>query len=140
MAQRPFENFYDHAFAVLSGDAAVTAIVTDPDNIRPANDPVEPKAGPLLRYGWESAEWDRKALRGSGVLILTASHQDNRIKAMELLEAAREALTEKALTAAAPAKVRVHLFREREALTDGGIGTSGRYESASEFDVKLTEV
>ncbi len=140
MAQRAFENFYDHVFEVLSGDAPVTTIVTQADNIRPMNDAEQPKPGPLIRYSWESAEWDRKRLRGSGVFVLTASHEDNLVKAMELLETVREALTEKALTAAVAAKVRVHLFKERAALTDGGIGTTGRYEAASEFDVKLTEV
>ena len=134
-----FKKFYDHVFAVLKNDVPVRTIVTTESNIRPSDDPEEPKPGPMIHYSWSSAAWDTRQKRGTGIFNITAASPDNSVKATELLELIGDALTPKALTAAA-ALVRVHKFKENEALTDLGVSESERHEAVTSYDVRLVEV
>lgn len=139
MAERPFIDFYDHIFKLLSSDAEVTAIVTDSENIRPSNDVVEPKEGPVIFYSWTASQWVRRRQRGSGTLNLTIAHPSNKTQALELLELVRRKLTPRALTDAFN-KVIVHKFDENPALSDEAEGPTFEFEASTSFDARLTEV
>lgn len=137
--ESPFVDFYDHISKLLKADAEVIAIVTEADNIRPSNDLIEPKAGPIVHYSWTSSSWNRRSQRGQGTLNLTCVHPQNKTEALALLELVRKKLKERTLTDA-DTKVIVHKFVENPALNDEGISAQFEFEASTTFDVRLTEV
>lgn len=139
MAERPFLKFYDHVFDVLSNDAPLVALVPVV-NIRPSQDVADPAKGNTIHYSWSASRWDKKRLRGEGTFNVSVGSAKNKTEALDILELVRELMTEKTLTDATPALVKVPLFSEQTALTDDDTDETGRYEAATQFDVKLIEV
>ena len=137
---RAFTNFYDHVFEVLSNDAAVVALVPNSANIRPSEDRSEPEAGPVIHYRWEQAQWQAKQKRGLGRFVVVCADPDNKVDALEIMEAVRDAMSAKALSNVATPKVRVQRFDEAESLADSAApSVTNRLEVTTEFEVRLIE-
>ena len=129
---------YKPLVKVLGDTAAITALVPAA-NIRPSEDVAEPPTGNMIYYVWTGGRWDRKKRRGEGTLVLTVAMVDNKVKADDVLDLVREALTPRALTAQATG-LRVSLFAEDDSFTDAGTTDSGRYQAVAGFSVKMVEV
>ena len=63
---------------------------------------------------------------------------ENKVKAGEILDLVREALTAKALTEKASG-IKISLFSEDDAFTDAGTTDSGRYQVVAAFRVLMVE-
>jgi hypothetical protein len=130
-------DFYDAVFQVLRDDAAVSALVPEA-NIRPSEDPVASPSGNMVFYGWTGGRWDKKRHRGEGTLALTVAVADNKVEAGALLDLVRIALTPKELSSKVTS-IRIALFSENDAVTDGATTDAGRYQAATSFAVKMVE-
>ncbi len=131
-----FTDFYDHVAKTLLADAAVKVVVTEPDNIRPINDPTQPKEGAAIHYGWTSGSFNDAQRKGIGTFSVVASSLENTTKATELLELVRTALTAKKLTAADD-KIRVSKFVQNDALSDDVKTDTGRFQASVTYDVRF---
>ena len=130
-------DLYDAVFKVLSGAGSITALVPAA-NIRPSEDVADPPPGNMIYYGWAGGRWDRKRRRGEGTFGITGAVVDNKVKASEVLDLVRAALTPRALSDELT-DVKVALFSDDDAFTDAGTTASDRYQAATVFLVKLAE-
>ncbi len=138
---RAFEEVFKNIFATLKASTDFVALVPQ-DNIRPYNDPSEPKLGTdgngvgLFTYAWQGAQWDKVHLRGTGTLIVIAEHPDSEAKAAEIFSLFRDLCDEDTLSGNG---VVIHLMKEQDAFNDTVPPKLGRFSVTSAFMMKLIE-
>ena len=119
-------------------DDQIPTATVPTNNIRPTRDESEPEAGNMIYYNWTAGSWDVKRRRGIGVLTLSCGSVDANKDANEILDLVRDALTARALSYSG-SPLRVHLFKEDNALIDAETTASGRSLAATSFNVKMVE-